>query len=323
MSVLSFDIVAEFPDGYVNLETFREELAASADILTRLLDADIDLQTSTLELTFSAPLTSAEQTALTALIAAHNNRYTPDGVLARDAMLEAAAGNVYAEKTFGVSGTHRSVGLGGFELVADSPLPALPAPATADALTVVSDDAAESSTGATALLITYLDENLVEHKQIVPTNNTTPVTVAASALRLQSARIAATATQYGSNTGRLTLQIGSLVVGTIEPGAGIMQRAFYTVPAAKAAQLVSFNLSTDSSADVCEVRVRVAHPIDSPQCPAGTSFTCFIAAGTYQTASRYVGEAPPKTDIWFETRRLTGASDAALSVYANFYERPN
>jgi hypothetical protein len=328
MITYTYNVVADFPLGLCNPETLRQEIFES-EITPKLIKVELNPVTKVLKLTFASTLRAAEKTILDGdtsapaggLIAAHNAKYTQTHTIVRDAMLEAAAGNIYEERTINLSGLNRNITDASSDLISECST-VLPQPATPGALTFISDSATESTTGAVQLLIEYLDENLIAQTVLVPTNNNNSVTVAPSAWRLQTARVAVAAAKYAPNVGMITFYIDGLELGCISPNESVMHRMFYTVPANKTAQIVSFALSThDGSSDsVTEIQVHASVPIDQPFAPSGILYHSFSTGGTYQTSSRYVKEIPSKTDVWFTARKI-GPGTAEAAGFVNFYER--
>ena len=105
-------------------------------------------------------------------------------------------------------------------------------PTTAQATTIRSANAADTSTGAGARTVTIagLDSNYMSISETVALNGTTNVTCTNQFLRINRSNVA-TAGTGGTNTGILRIYHGATVLGHIRAGDGQTLQTQYTVPA--------------------------------------------------------------------------------------------
>jgi len=148
-----------------------------------------------------------------------------------------AGGQVSGYSHVNKFGYNPAVGTG-FEAVTDAG-GTFPTITTAAAVTVSSDAATNGDNGLD-VEIQGLDANYALQTEIVTIVGAT-VTTSNTYIRLFRATVQST------NTGELTLKIGTTIIDTIEEGAGQTLMAVYTVPAGKTAYLIKFQGSVEKN----------------------------------------------------------------------------
>ena len=123
-------------------------------------------------------------------------------------------------------------------------------PSAATAVTVTSDDAADSAagTGARTVTVTYLDANHAEQTETVTMNGTSNVDTTGTAIRFVRASVA-TAGSGGENAGALTLTVDGNVQATIPAGVNQTLTTHYTIPADMAGSLLRYNIQQSGTSD--------------------------------------------------------------------------
>jgi hypothetical protein len=150
-----------------------------------------------------------------------------------------AAGQVVGYSHINKFGFNPNVGTG-FESVTDvgGTFPTI----TTAAVVTVSSDASANGDDGLSVELQGLDANYNLQTEVVAIAGAT-VTTSNTYIRLFRATVQST------NTGELTLKIGTTVIDTVEEGAGQTLMAVYTVPAGKTAYLIKFqgNVEKDTS----------------------------------------------------------------------------
>ncbi len=243
-------------------------------------------------------------------------------IVARDSIVEAAAGKLVDERTVSVTGRNDAVsareaiwtngGLFTFNSAAGD-------------LVFVSSSANDdiAGTGARTLYIEYLDSNGDEVVTNVAMAGLSNVTIA-NVWRLNVARVSSAGTYHGTNDGVISITLAGTTRGQILAGEGKLQSAVFSVPNNRNAHLLGYKVSTQDGALGSANVVLYIHggtPFDSPNMASAEGFRLWVNNGQFDTLTRNLPEWPEKSDIWFETEWLSGGT-AQVSVAMNLYVRP-
>lgn len=133
-------------------------------------------------------------------------------------------------------------------------------PTTELAMTLVSANAADSTTGggARTVSIYYLNASFVEQSVTVTLNATTAVSVAADMYRVNNMRVASVGSS-GAPAGNLTLAAGGVTYGFITAGKTRQRQMVWTVPASNTLYMtnVAFSAGNQNPAKVGGARFTV------------------------------------------------------------------
>lgn len=322
----SYTISTDFPAAKVNVEKLVTEIQISP--ITIAFD-NVVRNGDNIDLTFKEALNASNKTILDGnttnpaggLIANHDNTPSIPTDISSDAILEAASGRIVGERTITLTGLKRDVDDQNFSLIRTG-LADFPRVLTPSTLTVESDDPNENTNGAIAVGVEWLDENWSTNQGVFVLSGTNQVQITSSAMRLQKARIAASAQPFGSNSGTLTFMLGTVNAGVILPGEGQMHRMFFTTPANTDVRFLGYQVSChqNGSEAFSEIRLCAVSPVDAPNPPEACLFP-FFTIGMYGSNNIYVPSIPEKTDLFFSAKNLNvGTMEVAMTV--TLYERP-
>lgn len=195
-------------------------------------------------------------------------------------------------------------------------------PTTAQAVEIVSGDAADTAAGSGARTVTVigLDANWLEVSETVTLNGTNAVALTTAFIRIYRAFVATCGTYSGNNTGLLTVRVAS--AGTtfvvIAVGAGQTQTSHYTVPANKRLYVFDahlFSESTKPASFYCWQRQN-ADTVTAPFAAKRLVNDFLGIDGSDNLDYAEPLDFPPKTDIWFGAQ---AAQSAKVSVEYSGY----
>lgn len=136
----------------------------------------------------------------------------------------------------------------------DGPTPLYVRPSTPQQMRVVSTSAQDGvgGSGATSVMLRYLDANYIERQELIVMNGLTPVnTVATDILRINGLRVQTLGTPAGQTAGNVTVTdlAGTVTYSHMTAGGNSARQAVYTVPAGSVAYLSHWEASCGSAGE--------------------------------------------------------------------------
>lgn len=184
-------------------------------------------------------------------------------------------------------------------------------PTAAETIEVVSGDANDSvaGTGAQRVVVEGLDASWEPLTEEVDLSGTTAVTTTGAFLRINRAWISHVGTYHGANAGVISMSgtTSSNNYGQIAVGQGETKMARYSVPAGRAASLVSYSIQV-STPDKASIEGRATRGADAVVAPFGTT-RAFVRldslSGNLESSLKAI--LPEKTDIYWSVPDVSSA----------------
>lgn len=181
--------------------------------------------------------------------------------------------------------------------------------------------------GAQSVLVSFLDENLLEVEETIVTNGALASTATtANCFRLLTAKVINCGTYGASNTADIVLELtGGNIMGNIATEKGTTEQAIFTVPSGKTSYITEIMVSV-GLADSCDIKLFKRPNADDVTTP----FSAVIEEWTLEDFSG--GDTFPfsthlkfdeKTDIWVEAEKITGGGSARVSIDIQYYTVEN
>lgn len=225
-----------------------------------------------------------------------------------------------------VYGVNPASGAGSFETITPFSSGIYVFPTTLETLRVKSggnSNDTSAGSGARTINVTFLDGNWEKVTETLTLDGTNASAATSStAYRFLSAQVITSGTYHGNNSDDIIIENTSALqeIGIIVQGIGHSQMAIYTVPSGKTMYVTKIKTSVgdNNSADVRLWHVPVADNMSAPySAKSYESGEQDIKGVDSHEPDTYLKFAE-KTDVGFDSVRITGNGSAAVSVDMNF-----
>jgi len=178
--------------------------------------------------------------------------------------------------------------------------------------------------GARSVTVQFLDENWLEVEEVIVTSGASAsLDTTANCVRLKSAKVTDVGAYHVANTGAIVFELNGSgnIMGNIAALKGTTEQAFTTIPANKTAYIYEIYVSVGLG-DSADVKMFISKEADIIAAPFKSkvelwTIADFSGAQIFKLDTHI--KLDPKTDIWFEAEKITGAGSARVSVDFSYY----
>lgn len=231
-----------------------------------------------------------------------------------DYLVEASSNNIQGTSVLVLNGSNQSVGTSYETLWEEGGIYVFPT--SASAMTVSSDDSADTAagTGARTVLVQGLDSNYLEIQETITLNGTSGVTTTLEFFRIN--RVLVTSAGTGrKNAGAIFIGTGSIsagkpanVYGEIFTGDSVSHEGIYTVPANKSFHPYMLEIGVQSTKDL---QLQIVRGL-----PSGVDIvtTEWEVSRNLTIDVRGLIDIEAKEDLTFQAKVSSGSSDVKVFI---------